>query len=289
MNKLTFHHSFNFKWDGVKYDTISPRKECFDWMNSSENGDVHIFTESLLPTHEKYNCKHKIAWIHEVERIYDYCKRFNHDMFHPFEWIRNNHQHFRYIASCFLSLKDLVGEDRFLYVPASYSRIQREDIGMYEKTKNISIIASNKRWLEGHIMRHQVIEKYGRYMDVFGNGYNSAIDDYGKIYALAPYRFSIIILNCIDEGAFSEALTDAFHVGTIPVYWGTRDIGKHFNDKGIIHFENIDELETILPTLTQELYESKLEYVKDNVEISKQFITSIDWFHDKYKNLIDTL
>ena len=40
---------------------------------------------------------------------------------------------------------------------------------------------------------------------------------------------------------FNEKIIDCFFSGTIPIYWGTKNISKYFDENGIIFFPNIDE------------------------------------------------
>jgi hypothetical protein len=106
---------------------------------------------------------------------------------------------------------------------------------------------------------------------------------------LAPYCYSIIVPNTNIDDFFSEQLTDALAVGTIPVFCGTKNVGNYFDANGIIQFNSVDELGTILPTLTEELYNSKIESVLRNLEISKTYKTTVDWLYDHKKDFLENL
>ena len=72
--------------------------------------------------------------------------------------------------------------------------------------------------------------------------------------------FSVTIENDSYKTYWSEKILDCFACGTIPIYYGSPDIGDYFNIDGIIILTddfNVDQL-------TPELYYSKMEAVKDN-------------------------
>ena len=60
---------------------------------------------------------------------------------------------------------------------------------------------------------------------------------------------------------FCEKITDCFATGTIPIFWGTPNIGDFFNKDGIIMLEDFT-----LEDLSIDLYYSKLDAIKDNLE-----------------------
>ena len=49
---------------------------------------------------------------------------------------------------------------------------------------------------------------------------------------------------------------------------------------GIITFNTVKEFEELLPTLTKELYESKLEAIRNNFELSKKYCITEDWLYE---------
>jgi len=272
-------------------ELIKPIPEAWEWFTKNKDGDIHIFENTFLHEHVKFDGKIKVGLITEVESVYDDANKFDPHMFHPYKWLKTNYHHFDYFMGCFLSLKSYLGEDRFHYVPAPLCRIPRESFGMYEKERILSVIASFKKYTYGHRLRHEVIAKFSKFMDIYGNGYNNIIDNYGqhgKIIGLAPYCFTLVVLNDPVEDAFSEALTDAFTVGTIPIFWGTKNIGNYFNADGIIQFNDIKELDTIIPSLSKELYMSKIEAVKDNLERSKKYISPIEWMYN-HKEVFESM
>lgn len=164
------------------------------------------------------------------------------------------------------------------FVPLGGCWIKEEDRKIYEKTKNFSIIASGKRQLRGHQIRHEIISSAGKHIDVYGNGYNPI--PY-KLEGLQSYRYHFAIENCKKDYWFTEKLIDCLQTGTIPIYWGCPSIFNFFNKEGFIVFEDLLDLKQKLKQCTPEYYISKLDAIKENFELSKKFILAEDWI---YKN-----
>ena len=185
----------------------------------------------------------------------------------------------------------MVGERKYVWAALQHSSIKEECVGLWEKERMLSIIASNKRWIDGHKLRHEAITRYRKYLDVYGNGYNDFIDTnpLGKVIALAPYYFTIIIPNTVIDDWFSDQITEAFSVGTIPIFRGTKNVHKYFNIDGIIQFDNLDELGEIIPKLSKDLYQSKQAAILDNLERSKQYITVATWLYENKKDFLENL
>jgi hypothetical protein len=100
--------------------------------------------------------------------------------------------------------------------------------------------------------------------------------------------FSVAIENARDINYFTEKLTDCLLTGTIPLYYGCPNVGDFFDMNGIIIFESMEELHEILDSLTPELYESKLESVKENFKRVFNYPTDTNsMFNLYYKNLIN--
>ena len=288
MSRVTYHTAEK-RTDYV--EQTPPREDTWAWITGN-GGEVHVFEDTLITNHDKFKGK-KVACVTESPAIYDYCKA-NHDwVFHPYQWLKDNHQHFDVIMSPMTFLKDLVG-DRYWWIPAGGNRIRPTDYGLWEKERLLSIVASDKQWTTGHKLRHQIVQKYGDRIDKYGRGFNDIVDTYdnqrmGKIIALGPYYYSFAIINADVDDYFTEILTDVLATATIPLFWGTKNVGKYFNPDGIIQFRTMEELDIILPTLTPELYKSKLPAVMENVEKAKAYNTRFDWIYDHYKEKLEAL
>lgn len=278
-------------WENVTR-VVTPTPEALQWYTGNKNGDIHIFEDIHLPEHINYNGKIKIALLEEVPTIYDFAHKCNSQTFHPYNWIKENHHHFDYVFSPYTFLKNIVGEHKYQWICSQNCYIPKEQFGLYEKERLLSIIASFKTWTVGHRMRHEIIKQFPGKMDIYGGGYNTILDDYasmGKIIALAPYYFSIVVPNTNIDDWFSEQLTDAMVVGTIPIFCGTKSIHKYFSTDGIIQFDTVNDLEKIIPTLSKELYQSKMSAVLDNLERAKTYTSSVDWLYKNKRDFLENL
>ena len=149
-----------------------------------------------------------------------------------------------------------------------------------EKTKLNSFLFSDKNGAPGHRLRHEIAGKFSGF-DKFGKGARKHLKT--KTTALKDYMFSITVENTKEDYWFTEKILDCFAVGTIPIYWGCPSIGDFFDTNGILIFDNIDELESILNNLTPELYYDKLESVKINYEKSKRYWIADDLIYSYLK------
>ena len=77
-------------------------------------------------------------------------------------------------------------------------------------------------------------------------------------------------------------------LGTVPIFWGCPNIGDYFDEKGIITFDTVDELDKILQSLSFELYETMLPHIKNNYEMAKKHqITKDDQIYNVIKEHIN--
>lgn len=88
--------------------------------------------------------------------------------------------------------------------------------------------------------------------------------------------FSIIVENNCSPNYVTEKFYDCVATKTVPIYFGDPNIASSFNEKGIIKFSNIDELENILRNLNEQLYISMCEPIEENYSIVINNHMSID-------------
>jgi glycosyltransferase involved in cell wall biosynthesis len=163
---------------------------------------------------------------------------------------------------------------------------------LYNKTKNLSCISSNKSFLEGHKKRlefvdHAIATTPKDKLNMFGVGFNEIK---GKIVGLEDYRFSIAIENENKDNWATEKISDCFLTGVIPIYYGCPNIGDYFDIDGIITFQTKDELEKIIKDITlngEQIYKDKYKSVKNNFELVNKYSLNIDQIFNQYiKHLI---
>ncbi|NOX72670.1 MAG: hypothetical protein GXP03_03255 [Alphaproteobacteria bacterium] len=132
------------------------------------------------------------------------------------------------------------------------------------KSKMLSLIASDRKSLKGHKLRHRIVHRLrqdGTDVDIMGRGYRFFED---KADGLAPYRYSIIIENTRQDGYFTEKLIDAFLLNTVPIYWGAPDIGDFFNMDGIVECSDEASLVAAIRNVSEDDYKSRAAALGEN-------------------------
>lgn len=167
----------------------------------------------------------------------------------------------------------LLLSDKFKWSPANGSWIKNS--GIHPKYKMVSMITSNKTFTPQHKIRYDFATKIKNNIDVFGRGFNEIRN---KEIGLNDYRFSFAFENDTYDTYFTEKILDCFATGTIPIYMGTKNISKYFNENGIIFFDGTFDLSI----LTEELYMSKKESIQDNYERVQNYDILDDWIFETY-------
>ena len=165
---------------------------------------------------------------------------------------------------------------------------------IWTKSKMCSFIISNKQITSGHKLRHVIAyllkSNNINFIDIYGGNHlplqftkTKAFDkDHNpkhisnqKILGLKDYMFSIVIENCKEDYYFTEKLIDCFLSGTIPIYYGCPSIGKFFNEKGILTFDNPSDCVNIIQKLTNDKYYDMMPYIKENFEMAQKYTNYI--------------
>lgn len=179
-----------------------------------------------------------------------------------YNWIENNHKLFDLVLTHNkkLSQKD----EKFKYYPV-WPRIwiPESDRKIYDKTKKVSAIFSNRNQTIGHRTRHIIAKQFSNLIDLYGKGYNPVEI---KTEGISDYMYHVVVEN-EKYGYASEKVNDSFCCGSIPIYWGneTSNVLDYYNSDGIIMFDNMEELENILLNIISEShYNSKKEAIEEN-------------------------
>jgi len=155
----------------------------------------------------------------------------------------------------------------------------------YSKDFGVSHLCSSKNQLIGHRLRHQVY-----------NIINTL--PYKKINIRTPprieskeiifdgFQYSVIIENTAMPNYFTEKLIDCLVTNTIPIYFGCTNINQFFDDSYFLKFNNINEFDSIIRSITPEFYArviNKIEYNRikaiEYVDIWKRLNTELDKYY----------
>lgn len=194
--------------------------------------------------------------------------------------IYNNLSKYDLILTCDKDFLDL-NLDKIKFISLANTWINTNDHFIHNKSKNCSMILSDKKWVEGHIFRHNIaslIQSLELNIDLYGNSYCKFTN---KIETLKDYRFSIVIENCKKDYYFSEKLIDCFLTGNVPIYWGCPSIHKFFNTKGMIIIDETNYIKKI-KLLNENIYNHMLPHIKDNFEKALKYSSFNLKINDNY-------
>ena len=256
-----FQHAHSSTW------WKRPKKLVWDY--ESKDNSVSVYCDNGIPRglEDKNDGKKKYAWILESRFIsqpfVDDIKSNLENYLETYEQIFTHHEELLQL------------HEKFVWCPAYGTYI--EDLKVYPKTKNCSMIASGKNSTELHRLRCQIIDrlKESDLVDMYGREINP-IDT--KEEGLCDYRFSIAIENDSYETYYTEKLLDCFATGTVPIYIGPPNIGDHYDAGGIIPLTGTFDFST----LTEDLYQSKMEHIKNNLNKTLELDVLDDWICDNY-------
>lgn len=241
---------------------------CFDWDDSPGYADIKVWTDIRLAEAQDDSAKRKIALLLEPPAV-------NSGMY---EWIVDNQHIFDVILTHQRFLVDR--GHPFYFYPFGGSWIR--DWGMFPKGEMISMLVSSKNLTEAHGLRHKAAKIPG--IDVYGEGVGRYVES--KSEALRDYRFTVVVENDTSNAWFTEKLIDPISQGTIPIYRGCSDIGEFFNPKGMILWQNIDELESIIEDLKIEDYDMRKEWAEENLMNAVLYKCPEDWIVKNHQGLL---
>lgn len=252
-------------------ETISINNKAsknFKWVKNNDNHDIKIFIDNGIYQNIGKSKENNFAWLFESRAI------FNSDYFYSnIELLSNS---FELIFTC--DKKFLQYGKNFVFAPANSFWVK--DIFIRDKKKLTSFITSNKNKTIGHNKRLTLIPNIINKIDIFGIGYNYILN---KELGLDDYMFSICIENDNYGDYFTEKILDCFATGTIPIYWGCDNIGDFFDENGIIKLT--DDFDFTI--LNSELYYSKIESIKYNLELVKKYEILEDYIYNNYLKKYD--
>jgi hypothetical protein len=265
-----------------EYSSCSKFKpKDFQW--SKTEGKYNVWIDNHIMNH-KGPKENNFGWFCESSEILPDLKNY----------LKNNNLR-NYFQNIFTCDEEIISWDPsfFMFNPPGSNApwTDSKDFKISEKTKICSMICSSKDMTTGHKLRLEVANNLRGKIDLFGGSHGSqriggGIGPNGdwwrsKDEALSPYMFSIVFENAKYPKYYTEKITDCFATGVIPIYWGTDLISEDFNPDGIIKWRNDFDPSS----LSKELYDSKIEAVKENLEIVKSLKFSDDTLYNSIINL----
>lgn len=148
------------------------------------------------------------------------------------------------------------------------------------KSKNLSIILSNKEKYIGHKLRHSIVSKISSLdsasIDIWGSvppekyknckgSPDGPLGNEGQTKGIKPYRYYLSIENGQADYYFSEKITVPYLFLTMPFYWGCKKIDKFFPKESYIQInpDKKGEAERIIELSKSPIREENIEYLKE--------------------------
>lgn len=98
--------------------------------------------------------------------------------------------------------------------------------------------------------------------------------------------FHIAIENVKHKNWYTEKIGQAFISKVVPVYWGCPNIEDFgYDPRGVLYFNNMEELTNVVNSLTPEKYNEMLPYIEHNYQnaLKDTFTQKLETFFDKIK------
>ena len=164
------------------------------------------------------------------------------------------------------------------------------------KKFEVSFLCGDKKLSEGHKLRHE-IHKLENYISIpkkwyyvlddydyinkcrpLYNNYGKSLDHipdgvdaigYGRRILFNESMFNVVIEN-VNHLNWYNKIGDNFLTKTVPIYWGCPNISEFgYDERGIIRFENADDLLSKINKLTIDDYIKLKPFIDHNYEIAK--------------------
>ncbi len=249
------------------------------WDRYAYGLDTHVYTHrDALAVKGSPRAKH--AWLMEppvitpgdYEIFYEnpgWCAEFDAIFTHE-ERMLNAIPNARFLPGC-----------ANVWYGSDFGGGELSDHAYERKSKNISVLASNKGFCEMHRTRVGLATFAQGTGKVDGFGAFAGGPRVDKVAeALTDYRYSIAIENSVSDFYFTEKITNCFAAMTVPIYIGARRIGDFFNTDGIIQVPSCDEaaLEQAIAQCGPEDYAARLEAIQDNYRRVQGYLSIEKYF-----------
>jgi hypothetical protein len=228
----------------------------FSWVfDRPSNSGIEVYLDFGIHLATQSKNKYKYLWLSESKSI----------AANNYQFVKDNISSLRNVfRKIFVHDDELLQlNNSFQYVPPASNYPWVKDRRLHDKKKLASMISSGKSFTEGHRFRNGYMQKQMQsnpWIDFFGHNFNHFEV---KEDALSEYMFSITIENTAYSNYYTEKIMDCFATGTIPIYYGTPKIGQMFNSDGVIALN--DDFDP--NSLNRDLYYSKLDAIKENLEL----------------------
>jgi hypothetical protein len=232
------------------------------------------------------------------------------ELFGLHTFAKNNYQAFSAIMSWD---EEMLGElTNYVLFPHGETNLDLEYINSFETNPKrefgVTFLSGVLAMLEGHKLRQRILDKeneinipknWWRTLDDFDHergqrpGYfetkigpnGNPIEGDGKKQVWNTNKmFHVAVENSKHKHYFTDKILDCFGTKTLPIYWGAPNMGDWYDERGVIYFNDENELVEIINKLTPDDYYSRLPYIENNYKLVKEqgfFFKRIETYLDK--------
>ena len=257
----------------MKISLMSPY-DSFPKEYGSSKGTVNFYVDNFVMTDRPE--PHSIALLVEPRAIQP----------RVYDWIRVNYNKYLYVFTFDSLLLRTIPNVKLLI----YGQITAE-FPDDPKTKQISMVCSDKGFCEGHNNRKRIANKLKGVIDTYGKFDGGSFADDKDVYS--GYRFNVAMENYSDGYYFTEKICNCFASKIIPIYWGCPHIGEYFDIKGIIQVSSPDNIPTIIKALLESdmeaIYNDKREAIENNYKTVQKYRSYAKLFLETYGDLLEDI
>ena len=227
------------------------------------------------------------------------------------DWVVQNQNSFGMVLSQWDQIQQNC-ENGVLFVHGE-TNLDRPYIETYktnpERKYEITFLSGVLEMLPGHKLRQKVLSKENEikiphkfwktlsdfdprgqrpgYFEVKMTKYGNPIEGEGKKEVWDRHSmFHIGIESKQEINYFADKILDCFATKTLPIYYGAPNISEWgYDEKGIIRFNNEEELVKIVNNLTPDDYYSRMEAIENNYRV----VQENGFFFDRVEEFLDEL
>lgn len=211
------------------------------------------------------------------------------ELFGLHDWAINNQDVFSCIFAwseevlnkCSHSVLFPFGMSSMWETPDLYNNIDQKD-----KQLKVFFVCGPKNQIEGHKMRHKIYNQKNQISILNEWIFSCPIEEKNKNFN--DCMFHVAVENTQQLNLFTEKIIDAFLTKTIPIYRGCSNIEKYFDERGIIKFNNEEELIKIVNSLTEEDYWDKQQYIEYNYQKAIEWSNYFGRLVNILKNIVES-
>lgn len=208
------------------------------------------------------------------------------ELFGFHDWVINNNVfngiltwNEKVLSNCYNSILFPFGMSSMWETPELYNRITYDN-----KKLKVFFVCGSKNQTEGHKFRHIIYNQESKIN--IPHDWILTCDMKDKNKHFQDNMFHIAIENVRQPNLFTEKIIDAFLTKTVPIYRGCPNISEYFDEKGIILFDNENELVKIINSLTEEDYEKRKIYIEHNYQLAIQYSQYFPRLIEVFENIV---